>query len=579
MKRLIVVALCVAWATVSPASLYVYEGFNYTAPSELLQSGDSDIVTNSVDGAISLPNVSSVERADGWMLGVMADVAGFSLSYTDAFSRPLESSGGHARLRNARGIRYFTTAYAATGGVVYVSYLYDPGEMNDNGERRGHFELRNASGGVDLRAGSGLEDESAVHTSENFWLRYGNSEADTGVLLQGGTTYFIVVRVTYNATGQMDAFSLWLNPADLTSEGDSGPPLFEASGLAIGLGGFGGFVFRKDNIPGDNPRFDEIRVGSSWDAVTPAGDVISVEGISYDALGAQYTQDFSALRGPTNEDLPWTDHVTLEGWRLWSSEQGAAPTNYFTRFTGGIGEGEAVLGRNGVEDDLDVWGARTAIAYGDAYTGLVFTNNTGDVVESFDLAFDAYQYYKTVVAQEMHVYYSTDATSLASGTWTPLPSLTYTSVYTTGNATVTAQEALDSKQSFVLEDQDVFWGPGAPLWIRWVSYRDLDESYTAGAAVLAISDVVFSTDSDTPPPVTPPSLGNAQWTLAGDGLVLTWDSEAEAMYHIYWTDDLLNDMGDFIPIATDLPATPPVNVYTDQVYHAESIGFYQIRAE
>lgn len=110
------VAICAMTAPLATATLLVYEGFNYTLPSNIEYSGTGEIVQNSVDGAISLDNVNSVIRTANWMGGNMVGVQSGSLSYTDGQGNSVVTSGGHGTLFNARGIRYETDAYAATGG-------------------------------------------------------------------------------------------------------------------------------------------------------------------------------------------------------------------------------------------------------------------------------------------------------------------------------------------------------------------------------------------------------------------------------------------------------------------------------
>ena len=58
--------------------------------------------------------------------------------------------------------------------------------------------------------------------------------------------------------------------------------------------------------------------------------------------------------------------------------------------------------------------------------------------------------------------------------------------------------------------------------------------------------------------------------------VLRWSSKAGRNYDVLWADSLTNS---FSTLATNLPATPPQNVYTDAVHGVESKGFYLIKAK
>lgn len=261
----IAVIIGIAWLP-AQATLLIYEGFNYTIPSNLQYSGTGEIVNNSEDGAISLTNVTSVERSANWMTGNMISVGAQSLSYTDANSNTLVTSGGQGTLFNARGARYYTNSIAATGGTVYGSYLWQTPTLNVDNEWRGHFEVRNAAAGLDVRIGLGLDGN---HDDTNLQVRYGGTNHTTSVALAAATTYYVLYKAEYNGTGQMTNFDLWLNPDSLTSEAVSGAADLTYSG-AIGFGGFGGFSINKDNLAGGfNPIYDEIRVGTTWDSISP----------------------------------------------------------------------------------------------------------------------------------------------------------------------------------------------------------------------------------------------------------------------------------------------------------------------
>ena len=69
------------------------------------------------------------------------------------------------------------------------------------------------------------------------------------------------------------------------------------------------------------------------------------------------------------------------------------------------------------------------------------------------------------------------------------------------------------------------------------------------------------------------NLDNAL-TPTPSGIELRWESGKDRVFDVYWTTNLNNG---FIPIATNLPAAPPTNVFTDSVYGTERQGFYTIR--
>jgi hypothetical protein len=57
--------------------------------------------------------------------------------------------------------------------------------------------------------------------------------------------------------------------------------------------------------------------------------------------------------------------------------------------------------------------------------------------------------------------------------------------------------------------------------------------------------------------------------------ILRWPSVSNRAYAVEWTTNLASGFG---VLASNLPATPAENVYTDAVNRAASQGFYRIRA-
>lgn len=214
--------------------------------------------------------------------------------------------------------------------------------------------------------------------------------------------------------------------------------------------------------------------------------------VVYSTSGSDYVQNFSSLSTSTNTAQTWTDDSTLTGWYTYASATSAAFPTYTPQWQTGISGSVLYHARNTEESVRSFFGARTGSGVGNATIGLQLTNDTGQTLNSFDLSFIASQFYKTVAAQQMQVSFSTDATSLTTGTWTLLPALTYTAPYTTVNAQVSSAEEIASRATLSVSGQAVDWADGSDLWIRFVSYRDLSGSYTGASAVLAINDVSFT---------------------------------------------------------------------------------------
>jgi hypothetical protein len=207
--------------------------------------------------------------------------------------------------------------------------------------------------------------------------------------------------------------------------------------------------------------------------------------------GGSYTQNFSSLSTSTNVAQTWTNGTTIAGWHATSSLAGAF-TQYTPQWQTGISAGVLYHARNTEETNRSFLGGRVTSGTENITIGLQIANTTGTTLDAFSLSFIASQFYKTGVAQQLQVSFSTDATSLTTGTWTTISALTYTAPYTTGNATVSSAEEIASRQTMSISSQSLVWNDQADLWIRWTSFRDLSGSYTGAAGVLAINDVTFS---------------------------------------------------------------------------------------
>jgi len=223
--------------------------------------------------------------------------------------------------------------------------------------------------------------------------------------------------------------------------------------------------------------------------------------VMYTTDGASYVQDFTSLSTTTGSAQTWTDDTTLTGWYAYSSVAGSSPSSYTPQWQTGVSAGTFYHNRNTTDSGVSFFGARTTSGLGNATMGLQLTNGTGTTMNAFDLSFTASQFYRSIAAQELQVEVSTNATSLTTGTWTALPTLTFTAPYTTGNGTVSAADELSSRTLLSVSGESVSWVDGSDLWIRWTSFRDLGGSYSGASAVLGITDVSFSATA-IPEPAT-----------------------------------------------------------------------------
>lgn len=64
-------------------------------------------------------------------------------------------------------------------------------------------------------------------------------------------------------------------------------------------------------------------------------------------------------------------------------------------------------------------------------------------------------------------------------------------------------------------------------------------------------------------------------SVTTNGVVIRWLSREQDTYEIHKTTNLENGYG---PLATGLPGTPPVNIFTDQLEQAGA-AYYRVRVE
>lgn len=206
--------------------------------------------------------------------------------------------------------------------------------------------------------------------------------------------------------------------------------------------------------------------------------------------GAPVLQDFDTLAasGSTNTTLP-------AGWFL--SEPGSNGQYVASNGSGsGLSGSVYSFGATGSADR-----ALGSIASGTTAPsiGAQLRNDTGALLSSLRVAFTMEQWRLGTpgAADRLTFAYSTDATSLTTGTWTAVSALDAIAVVTAG----TAESALDgnaaanrSAVSFDIDGMNV--AANATLWIRWSDVNDA--SVDDG---IAIDDVAVGVTEDLPPTV------------------------------------------------------------------------------
>lgn len=185
--------------------------------------------------------------------------------------------------------------------------------------------------------------------------------------------------------------------------------------------------------------------------------------ISLTTIGSAYTQNFDTL---SNVAGSTTNALTIPGWSLTESGGGARDNEQYAVDTGGSNTG-----------DMYSYGAAgsTERALGQLRSGTLiplfgacFTNNTGALITSLDIAYIGEQWRLGTAGRtdQVNFEYSTDATSITTGTWTAVTALNFVTPDTVtvgakdGNAAGTRTARSTSITGLTIPN-------GATFFIRW----------------------------------------------------------------------------------------------------------------
>lgn len=302
----------------------VYEGFSdYANSAEILNSlggdGFSDIWqprNELLSGGSGVPSPNSVQLLPT------------SLVYVDAENSQLQTSGGSLFLTGEFGSAHIARTYdlnsipypndpgaspntdPPTGAITYVSFLArrsgeaaDPNDPVYGGNYPWGDNLYPRVAGVTLWSNDNgdavpLHIGNLSNTDEDFWRLSGQDLDDDPPIIQepfgeGANTYFVVFKVVHAiGDGGGDQINMYLSPLleseslntpDLVEnwEKDDDPLFLPGHWLSVQVGGASG------NRPFSDFTFDEFRIGSTWEDVTPSVTVPEPSVLSFvlSALG------------------------------------------------------------------------------------------------------------------------------------------------------------------------------------------------------------------------------------------------------------------------------------------------------
>jgi uncharacterized protein len=196
----------------------------------------------------------------------------------------------------------------------------------------------------------------------------------------------------------------------------------------------------------------------------PMQSVQAAGSVSLTTLDSAYTQDFNtlAITGTANTILP-------VGWDLIETGGGTRDNEQYAADNGGSATGDTYsYGATG----------NTERAYGGLRSGTLipvigasFTNNTGATITTLDIAYIGEQWRAGVLnrnaADRIDFQLSTNATSLATGTWTDFDNLDFSSPNINASAGALDGNASGNRASISSSVTGLSVADGSSFWIRW----------------------------------------------------------------------------------------------------------------
>ena len=206
--------------------------------------------------------------------------------------------------------------------------------------------------------------------------------------------------------------------------------------------------------------------------------------------GGVYSQDFNSLANTATGSL-----FTLpSGWIF--SESGTGANTTYTANSGTGTSGDTYSYGTGTNADR-AFGTLQTNAFVSTI-GASFTNNTGVTITRLGIAYtgEQWRFGATGRTDFLNFEYSTDATNLTSGTWTPVSELSFTAPVNSGTTGSLDGNTFHVLISFTL--QGITIPDGATFFIRWV-----DPNVSGADDGIGVDD--FSIEPN-PADITPPSV-------------------------------------------------------------------------
>lgn len=292
-----------------------------------------------------------------------------------------------------------------------------------------------------------------------------------------------------------------------------------------------------------------------------------------------YTQDFSTLVNTgTSSTLP-------TGWVL--SETGTGANTTYTAGTGSATGGDTYSFGSAASTDRALGGLQSGSVV--PTVGAAFTNNTGSAIISLAISYTGEQWRlgATTRVDRLDFQYSTNATSLTTGTWTDINALDFTAPVTAGTVGALDGNNAANKTAISSSITSLNISVGSTVWIRWSDLNATGSDDGLGVddfSITATSAAPVSTLSASPTSVSnlnynlgsgPSTAGN--YTLTGSNLTGDVTLTAPTNFEISKTSATMGFSGGFMitpssgsigtTIYARLVAGLPVGAYSGNITH------------
>jgi len=234
--------------------------------------------------------------------------------------------------------------------------------------------------------------------------------------------------------------------------------------------------------------------------VPPVQRALAAGTISLTTLGTAYTENFDTLASSgTSSTVP-------NGWDF--SESGGNTT--YTAGTGSNNAGDTYSFGSSGSTERAFGGLRSGSVV--PTIGASFTNNTGATITDLAISYTGEEWRLGAAGRtdRLDFQYSTDATSLTTGTWTEVDALDFTTPATSGTAGARDGNATANRTAVSYSITGLSVANGAAFWIRWTDYNA-----SGSDDGLAVDDFSLTAAGNTDPLIAVVGTLNAFSSVAG----------------------------------------------------------------